>query len=178
MINIVIGSHKRFERVEPVIEYSILKHASEPVNIIIARPEYFNLPDSGCTGFSDIRKHVPTIMNFQSSAIYLDVDMLLVSDIAELWEMRRPGKHWVMLDGATEVAVMDCRERVKCQCVIPREWNVTDWNCELEQLETAKLLHFTDLKNQPWFYEHPKPWLADIWYQYEREAHEKNPQSL
>lgn len=174
MIRVFIGSHKRFERCEPVIEYSIRKYASEPVEINIMRPEYYGCEDAGCTGFSKMRWEVPRICNYQGHAIYLDVDMILQADIAGLWSYRHLND-CVMVDGSTEVMVMNCGNRVSALYPsIHYVWNLEDYRAEPEGLETAKLIHFTDLKNQPWFYEHPKPWLSKIWFDMERESLEAN----
>ena len=86
--------------------------------------------------------------------------MIVYGDIADLWEMREPGKYVCMVDGSTEVAVIDncqhqCRNkrehyRLPMVRKIPMEWN-----CE-DQVELGmKLLHFTALDTQPWFYSHP-----------------------
>lgn len=167
MIRVFIGSHRRFERVEPVIEYSIRKYATEPVEIVILRPEYFGCEDSGCTGFSKMRWEIPRICNYEGHAIYLDVDMVLQADIKELWAYRAY-RTATMYDGSTEVMVINCSnpERVG---IIPKEWNVEDYAATPEDLETAKLIHYTDLKTQPWFYDHPKPWLTKIWFDLEKE---------
>lgn len=171
MINIVIGSHKRFERVEPVIEHSIRKHTKSDINIIIARPEYFGYKDEGCTGFSKIRWMVPEIVGYKGFAIYLDVDMIVMSDIQELFEMRRKNRWCCLADGSTEVMVIDCEARkTEISRNIPGEWNVEDYSAEPRDLKMAKILHFTDLKSQPWFFDHPKGWLSKIWFKYEKDS--------
>jgi len=122
------------------------------------------LKPTGCTGFSMYRYAIPELCGYQGFAIYLDVDMLLVSDIAELWDYRESGKWVSLVDGSTEVMVIDCavrnnippipdlmrlhKSQVRPQLTprIPLEWN-----CEDRAPEGAKLIHFTDLKRQPWF---------------------------
>ena len=188
MIRVCIGSHKRFERCEPVIRWSIIKHASEPVEIIFLRPEYFGYPDSGCTGFSKMRYCVPNICNFSGSAIYLDVDMILMSDIAELWINHAVDDvdFWhCMIDGSDEVSVINCENTQYIRHFprdplsnipdnypsIPKEWNCEDWNHKNWKLEDAKLIHFTDLKRQPWSCDNPhSKELAKIWFELESEA--------
>jgi hypothetical protein len=174
MIRVFIGSHKKFERVEPVIEYSIRKHASEPVEINIMRPEYYDCTDSGCTGFSLIRWEIPRICNYEGYAIYLDVDMILMSDIKELWDMRTPKSNLRMIDGANEVMVTDCSYRSPSFNAIPKEWNCEDYDYPNWKLEEAKLIHFTDLKSQPWDGGTKYPELAYIWFDIEREYLEAN----
>lgn len=177
MIRVFIGSHKRFERVEPVIEYSILKHASEPVEINIVRPEYYGFEDSGCTGFSKIRYEIPKICNYEGFAIYLDVDMILMSDIKELWEQRHYEKDVVMRDGSTEVAVFNCKnKKFNPLRYLGSLWNCEDYNYPNWKIEDAKLIHFTDLKSQPWFGGTKYPELAQLWFDMEKEAIEANKQ--
>lgn len=172
-IKVFIGSHKRFARCEPVIEYSIRKYASEPVDIQFLRPDRYGCPETGCTGFSRMRWEIPRICNHKGYAIYLDVDMILMTDIKELWDMRQEGKCLTMMDGSTEVMVMDCNYASKL-AYIPHEWNVEDYRATREDIAEAKIIHYTDLKTQPWFYEHPKPWLSGIWFDMEREIEKTN----
>lgn len=81
-----------------------------------------------------------------------------MADIAELWSYRQPGKTVCLEDGSTEVLVIDGRQIVKG---IPLCWNVED------KVEPGmKLLHFTDLKTQPWFYDHPNSEAVELWKNY------------
>ena len=174
MINVVVGSHKRFEVAERVIQYSIKKNTSVETNIIIARPEYFGFPDSGCTGFSDIRYKVPDIARDADFAIYLDVDMIVLGDLAELYSYARPGRYVCMQDGSTEVGVVDCkicgRPNTPTYAAIPCEWNCEDYCATETEVANAKILHFTDLKNQPWDKVNPNKPMMDIWTQYEKDS--------
>ena len=181
MKNIVIGSHKNFEVVEPVIKYSITKFAKD-VNIILARPEYYDLPYTGCTGFSNIRFYVPHICKFKGFAIYLDVDMILLSDVTELFKYAAKGKYVCVEDGSTEVAVIDCEtqkmkipydrnkweheKNLNLKKAIPKVWNCEDWCSTPEEVKKAKLIHFTDLKNQPWNKKSPNKPMMKIWEKY------------
>lgn len=172
MIRVFVGSHKKFERCEPVIKRSILKHASEPVEINIMRPEYYGCEDSGCTGFSKMRWEVPRICNYEGHAIYLDVDMILMADIKELWSYKAY-RSATIADGSTEVMVLNC-ENLESVGIIPKQWNCEDYSYPVWKIEDAKLIHFTDLKCQPWIHEHPHPELAKVWFDMEREALEAN----
>ena len=126
---------------------SIVKNTKADVSITHLYPEV----EEGCTGFSKVRWTI-------DRGIYLDCDMIVLGDIAELWSYRRSGKFVCMQDGSTEVAVIDGVSKLP---LIPREWNVED------RIEKGmKLLHFTDLKCQPWFYDHPNPEAVEIWKQY------------
>lgn len=131
---------------------SVLAHASGPVRVTHIYPAV----ESGCTGFSAVRYGI-------TDGIYLDCDMIVLGDVVELWaRYRRPGRYACLVDGSTEVGVIDrcrhdCRnkreERLLPKApIIPLEWNVED-----RVTPDMKLLHFTDLSTQPWFHDHPDP---------------------
>ena len=178
---------------EKVVEYSIRKHASEEVDINFIRPGW----KSGCTGFTVHRFLIPSLCNFEGYAIYLDVDMLLLSDIKELWEYQRPGK-WMTTPKRDDVSVIDCSafkdlptpEQMRNE---PRVFNKNfirnlignrhvegiplDWNTCDAVTETAKLIHYTDLNTQPWhpipnhdYKEHPNHDAVNLFFEYLNEA--------
>jgi len=71
---------------------SIIRHASKPVNLI---PLALNLLDDYCETHTDGSNHfiysrflVPHLMEFSGHAIFIDGDMIVCSDIAELWDLR------------------------------------------------------------------------------------------
>lgn len=180
MIPVYVGSHERFARVEPVCAHAILKHAAADVLITFLRPDRFGYADSGCTGFTNMRWVVPHLTT--GVAIYIDVDMLLLADIGELLQYQVPNRYACLADGSSEVMVMDCSAKLPeadirkgnkwalqraapLTPVIPDCWNVKD-----TLRDDAKLLHFTDLKAQPWFYEHPNKQAADLWFRYESDS--------
>ncbi len=88
---IYVGTDESQEVATAVLEYSILKHASRPVmvtpmidlNIPLPKDEK-NLPR---TGFSFHRWVIPSLCNYSDRALYVDADMLVFSDIAELWDI-------------------------------------------------------------------------------------------
>ncbi len=163
-IPVYIGISKRFKAIEGMTERSILENTNADVEITHLYPAV----ESGCTGFSDVRYQI-------RRGIYLDVDMVVLGDIADLWAYRVRGKFVCMEDGSTEVAVIDCehdcqnkyqQDRLPKECSIPPEWN-----CEDHKItgipEGAKLIHYTDLKNQPWTHgSHPDAALDALWRQY------------
>lgn len=149
MINVYVGSHARYAAHEPVLKYSIEKNTTKPVNVHFMRAADMGLPEEGCTGFSKLRFHIPKIAT--GYAIYLDVDMLVTGDIAKLYDYRWPGKWACLVDGSTEVMVIDTsRPSPAYVRNIPMEWNSED-----RITDGMQLLHFTDLTCQPWFGEHP-----------------------
>lgn len=163
MIRVFVGSSPKYRHIERHIEHAIRRHASQAVSVTFMRPGEHGLVESGCTGFTMFRYAIPELCNYSGYAIYLDVDMLLVSDIAELWEYRTEGKWACLEDGSNEVMVVDCSafkppriaelHRYRKTEVHPPYSAVIplDWNCEDCAREGAKLIHFTDLTRQPWF---------------------------
>ncbi|CAB3633806.1 hypothetical protein LMG26696_01348 [Achromobacter pulmonis] len=110
-----------------VLDYSARKHASRPVEITWMRlsrdpasPWYCD-PDSGrgwrtekwSTPFSAFRWAVPAAAGFQGRALYMDADMLVLCDLADIWDLpfegeaivagRRDGDGW-----RSCVALWDC----------------------------------------------------------------------
>ena len=137
------------------------------------------MQEHGCTGFTNVRFAVPEIakgMGYEF-AVYLDVDMLILGDISELYDYRQPG-HWVGLaDGSNEVSVIDTSLQFPAKETLHRykkhQLNshvVPDiplsWNCEDKVGDGMKLLHFTDLSAQPWFYKHPNKEAVAIYESY------------
>jgi len=165
MIPVFVGTDDIHEKAEQVLALSIQKHTSQPVNITFMRPGW----KSGCTGFTNHRFLVPSLCGYRGFAIYLDVDMLVLGDIAELYSNRRPGA-WCTTPMRDDVSVIDCaafefltpelcksasknviRDMIgnrRSQC-IPEEWNTID-----RLTPEAKLIHYSDLDTQPW---HPIP---------------------
>jgi hypothetical protein len=127
MIRIFVGTPANNEDAESqaVLEYSIRKHASEPVEItwmkLSKNPQSFWyssavkregwLTQGWATPFSGFRWGIPAYCGFQGRAIYLDVDMIVMSDIAELW-------HTEFKNGAF------------CMAKNPETFCTTLWDCE------------------------------------------------
>lgn len=173
MIRIFIGTdgsiHQKAER---VLLHSIRKHTSADTDVQFIRPGW---KSRGPTGFTLHRYLIPKLCNFQGYAIYLDVDMLLLGDIQELWNYRTPNK-WCITPRSKkqindDVSVIDCsafrdlpkendlkkfrKEDVRTKIGnrylqnIPKEWNCID-----RLHSDTKLLHYSRLGTQPW---HPNP---------------------
>jgi len=158
-IPIFIGISERFKSTHGLTERSILRNTKSLVNIKHVYPTN----EAGCTGFTNVRYNI-------EYGIYLDCDMIVLGDIAELWSYHEKDKFVCMSDGASEVAVIDCKHTCKDKhseyllpksTVIPKCWNVED------KIKIGmKLLHFTNLKTQPFFYSHPSQDVIDIYNEY------------
>lgn len=73
-----------------VLEYSVRKHASQPVEIVwmqqAASGPYAGWNcSSGRTPFSHFRWSIPAMCGYAGKGIYTDSDFIFTADIAELW---------------------------------------------------------------------------------------------
>jgi lipopolysaccharide biosynthesis glycosyltransferase len=134
MIKIFMG----FDPVETIAYHvcsnSIIRHSSVPVSItplaLNNLSSYREQHSDGSNQFIYSRFLVPSLMQFEGWAIFMDGDMLLRTDINELWELRDPS-----------MAVQCVKHDYKTRCRIkylgarnedyPRKnWSsVILWNC-------------------------------------------------
>ncbi len=94
MINIFIGFDPRETVSYHVLCHSILTRASAPVSItplmltqlshILTRPRH----PLQSTDFSFSRFLVPYLSNYQGWSVFMDCDMLVLDDIAKLWQLQ------------------------------------------------------------------------------------------
>ena len=98
MINIFIGYDSKEKVAYNVLSHSIIQNSTKPVAIT---PIALNhLKDDfvrernalSSTEFSFSRFMIPHLMNYQGWALFMDCDMLMFEDIAELWRMRDDSK--------------------------------------------------------------------------------------
>lgn len=188
---VVIGASRKQLLPAKVCEYTIWRLTTVPFEVIHTYDrEYGTSPylrSMNRTGFSFVRFAVPELAGYQGRAIYLDSDMLVMRDLAEL--LNKPmGKSLVMRpQNQTAVLLYDCARLPHWQSSdilgrletgeykypdlmetlyeptlatgISPEWNHLD---RFDRNSTA-LLHYTDMGRQPWLKEgHP---LASIWYE-------------
>ena len=96
MIKLFVGYDPKESICYSVCSNSIIRHASQPVSITPLNlknlTEYNETHTDGSTEFSYSRFLVPYLMNYQGWAIYMDCDMILTSDILELWTLGDPSK--------------------------------------------------------------------------------------
>lgn len=184
-----------------VLEYSIKRHSSLPVEVtpmlnVRIRPPKDPAQDQR-TGFSFARFCIPQLAGYQGRAIYMDADMLVMKDIAELWTLPFESAKVLiqeeLQDHQAETHNKKCApvKRIK-QCSVMLldcenlAWNIEEiidgldekrytyddlmyqlcilkeqevharipfrWN-SLEHLdESTCLIHYTDMRTQPWVY--------------------------
>lgn len=94
MINIFIGYDSNEDVAFHVLASSILRRASEPVSLtpikLQSLKSIFNRERNlfQSTEFSFSRFLTPYLCNYQGWSIFMDCDMLVIDDIANLWKLR------------------------------------------------------------------------------------------
>lgn len=123
MIRLFVACAPNHEDAESqaVLEWSVRKHASEPVEITWMKLErngvFSNWVTSNWpTPFSGLRWAVPELCDFKGRAIYCDSDMIWMADIAELWNQPIPGGILAKSAGRLCVSLWDC-EKVAPHCI-------------------------------------------------------------
>lgn len=95
-IRVYVGTDDSQVVAHQVLEYSIRKHTRRRVEYVPIRNIPVPIPNDPAkrprTGFSFHRFLIPQLAGYQGRAIYLDADMLVVADIAELFDMDLGGK--------------------------------------------------------------------------------------
>lgn len=191
MIKVFIGTSEGTDDkdAEKVLEYTLRKNCSEPIDIVFMRNTSdtffggFN-NDTWWTPFSYLRWAIPEYCNFSGRAIYMDVDQVNFKDISELFYMDLKGKPLAVRekDYRTCVMVLDCE---KLRNLIPPVSELrkhspesqafvinkllkdvatydSRWNClDGEDRRSSDIwhLHFTEMTTQPW---NPK-WAYKTW---------------
>jgi hypothetical protein len=121
MIRIFVGSAAGDDiESQAVLEYSLRMHASQPLDIVWmqqsadrASPFHGWRTERWSTPFSGFRWAVPELCGFEGKAIYMDSDIVVMADIAELWDQPfEPGKAVLAKGGADPwrfcVSLWDC----------------------------------------------------------------------
>lgn len=185
VIKLFVGCAPNGEDAESqmVLEYTARKYSSMPIEITWM--SHRNPGNNGiwqgwnsrrwATPFSGFRWAIPEACNFEGQAIYMDSDMIINADLAELWNEPWNDTAIIMMKGdwRTCVAKWNC-ERAKIlppvsqmketpgshqqlftqlqqnphlQQSFNRLWN--NFDGENDKLEDIKILHYTDMSTQP-----------------------------
>lgn len=96
MIHVAIGFDPREAVAYHVCANSLIRHSSQPLAIMPLAlgtlGSYAETHKDGSNQFIYSRFLVPHLMNYQGWALFIDGDMLLRADIAELWALRDESK--------------------------------------------------------------------------------------
>lgn len=92
MLPIFIGVDKRQPLAATVLQSSIYRHASQPVAITWLVQDQLPVKRRGLTDFTFTRYLVPWLMGYEGVGLFLDADMVVRGDIAELFAHAMPDK--------------------------------------------------------------------------------------
>jgi len=134
MIKVFIGYDPREAAVFHTCVNSIITNASQPVSIIplclSALGDYTEVHDDGSNEFIYSRFLVPHLMGHEGWAIYIDGDMLLRHDIADLWNMKREDKALMCVHHEYKSRVKTKYLGSKNEDYPRKNWSsVILWNC-------------------------------------------------
>lgn len=92
MLNIFVGYDPKEIAAYQVCTYSIIKHATQPVRITPLNIRHLygftNTDYKASTEFAFTRFLVPYLSDYEGTSLFMDCDMLVRSDISELFDLR------------------------------------------------------------------------------------------
>lgn len=188
-VRIYVGTDRSQLIGAKILDYSIrrrtaLEVVTQPMHEL-ALPQPKTAKHHSRTGFSFARFAIPELAGRQGRAIYMDADMLVFKDIAELWGFPFDGAKVVCQE---EPPVRGQKRRRKQCSVMLLDCEALDWDvnkivsgldglydyhelmselCILDETEVSyalpsvwnslehfdeetRLIHYTDMLNQPW----------------------------
>lgn len=125
-IRVYVGADRSQELAIEVLEYSIRRHTTAPVQVIpmvdLEVPQPRDPRNGQRTGFSFSRFCIPELAGYRGRAIYMDADMQVFHDIRSLWEIPFDGRH-VLVQESVKHAEETLRKanapaRRKKQCAV------------------------------------------------------------
>lgn len=164
MIPVFIGYDDKETIAYHVCANSIIRHASEPVNLIPLAlhliPNYTETHTDGSNQFVYTRFLVPHLMNYKGWAIFIDGDMVLQEDIAQLWNLRDESKAVMVVKHNYQTKHTHKYLGSKNEDYPRKNWSsVILWNCEHPANKTLSL-DFVQSATGPQV--HRFSWLDDL----------------
>ena len=143
---------------------SIIRHASQPVAIVPLAlnllTDYSETHTDGSNHFIYSRFLVPYLMNYTGHAIFIDGDMIVRSDIVELWNMRDLSKDVQVVKHNYKTRMTEKYLGSRNEDYPRKNWSsVILWNCQnypnrvltpkfIQKSTGAELHRFTWLKDE------------------------------
>jgi lipopolysaccharide biosynthesis glycosyltransferase len=133
-IPIFIGYDPREAIAYHVCANSIIRHATQPVSIIPLAlnlfKDYTETHTDGSNQFIYSRFLVPHLMNYNGWAIFIDGDMIVRSDIAELWNLQQHDKDVIVVKHDYKTKMSSKYLGAKNEDYPRKNWSsVILWNC-------------------------------------------------
>ncbi len=154
MLKVFIGYDNRQPVSYNVLQQSIFRNSSVPVSITALNIDQLPLKRTGLTPFTFTRFLVPYLCEYQGWGLFLDIDMLVKGDIAELFSL-----------ADDKYAVMVSKNKLRF------EWaSAMLFNCPLnrcltpEYIETADRLHQISWCNDEEIGDLPREWNHLVGY--------------
>lgn len=151
-LRVFIGYDPRQPIAFNVCAHSVMRHSSKPVAITALKLSQLPITRRGLTEFTFSRFMVPWLCDFKGKAVFMDADMIVTGDIAELFEYA----------GMNAVSVMAEQERF--------EWpSVMLFNCGACRQLTPEFVQdpknqLFDLKWAPYVGTFPPEWNQIVGY--------------
>jgi lipopolysaccharide biosynthesis glycosyltransferase len=133
-IPIFIGYDPREAIAYHVCANSIIRHATQPVSIIPLAlnlfKDYTETHTDGSNQFIYSRFLVPHLMNYNGWAIFIDGDMIVRSDITELWNLQQHDKDVIVVKHDYKTKMSSKYLGAKNEDYPRKNWSsVILWNC-------------------------------------------------
>jgi hypothetical protein len=134
MVRLFIGYDAREAVVYHVCVNSIIRQASLPLSVtplaLRNLPRYAERHRDGSNQFIYSRFLVPSLMGYSGWALYIDGDMLLRADIAELWNLRDESKAVLCVHHDYRTKMREKYLGAKNEDYPRKNWSsVVLWNC-------------------------------------------------
>lgn len=135
MIPIFIGYDPREAVAYHVCANSLIRHSSQPISLsplaLNILKDYEETHTDGSNHFIYSRFLVPHLMSYKGWAIFMDGDMLLRSDVAELWNLRDETKAVMVVKHDYKTKKLEKYLGSKNEDYPRKNWSsVILWNCE------------------------------------------------
>jgi lipopolysaccharide biosynthesis glycosyltransferase len=182
MIPVFIGYDPREAIAYHVCTNSIIRQSSQPVSLnplaLNIMSDYKETHTDGSNHFIYSRFLVPHLMNYQGWAIFMDGDMILRTDIKELWDLRDDSKAVMVVKHDYETRMAEKYLGSKNENYPRKNWSsVILWNCahpanrsvtpEFVQSATGAQVHRFTWLDDSLIGELPKEWnWLDIEYEW------------
>jgi hypothetical protein len=147
-IRVFVGADRSQQLAISVLEYSIRRHTTAQVQVTpmidLPVPVPRDPRNGQRTGFSFSRFCIPKLAGYRGKAIYMDADMLVFSDIRELWSLPFDGakiiiQKEVKFEAETTAKAGAPKKRKKQCAVMLLDCDRLDWDIDriVEGLDTG-----------------------------------------
>jgi lipopolysaccharide biosynthesis glycosyltransferase len=135
-LDIFVGTDRSQLMAVPVLEFSIKRHTRLPVRVVplidLDLPEPEDIRQGSRTNFSFARFAIPELMGYEGFGLYVDADMLVFRDIAEIWSLPMDGAKILIqgsLGGSETPQKAGAPKQRKKQCsVMLVDCGAVDWH--------------------------------------------------